>query len=555
MRAVLSQELDIKRVAVFAEMAWLQERPELGLICQSALNRGDVTLSVIHEVLPGLRDIGGKNILSYLKALGLIDERGYLTDLGVTAAKSNEVPVPEQGVYEFWLSEHPLMGCRILAIQRLASTKDSHSSPSPLPMKPPQNEIFTSLVDPQERFVLRDFPTNNGQVGCLEKTSSSDCTLKWTLNFSESSDEWRLVGEIDVPKTKGNQKHQSIQHSPESIGLDLWKLLEDWGRGPLGTVGRWDTKERRLRVSFESVKDDELDSFKRRVELSNVEVSGKGRFAQAVLEDIPTGPTDKADAQKWAMKRFERTLSSHSQYRTRTQVRELFAQLVEETPLESFAPMLPTHKELLSNSKKEPETYWALAAPVDLAPFEVSKEELDSLTIGGGHETQQSSSMRGFVRIPLGARKSMYDLLELLLDGRSPKHALLCDRYVRGENNLRNLKNLVATLGNFSNTANLHIWTGNEETDFSALQKITQTTPRGYRDIFRSKHPHDRYLIVVPSNGDPFGWQMTNSPLHALAKTNELHPKTILSWKDFAANLLSYEELEPEFQGWIQEHI
>jgi hypothetical protein len=72
MRCVLTAEILVSRVAVFAEMAWMERRPELGLLCRVARENGNrVTTAIVQSALPGLPDAGATNVLAWCRMLGL----------------------------------------------------------------------------------------------------------------------------------------------------------------------------------------------------------------------------------------------------------------------------------------------------------------------------------------------------------------------------------------------------------------------------------------------------------------------------------------------------
>ena len=69
-------------------------------------------------------------------------------------------------------------------------------------------------------------------------------------------------------------------------------------------------------------------------------------------------------------------------YRSRNDVRWLFVELVDNTPLESNSPVLKGHDEMIQQYRSSPGVFWSLAAAVDLAPLEPTTEELGPMTIG-----------------------------------------------------------------------------------------------------------------------------------------------------------------------------
>lgn len=552
MRCVLTTDIPVSRVAAFAEMAWMVRRPELGLLCRTAREHGNrITTAVVQSALPGLPDAGASNVIAWCKVLGLCDARGGLMALGEDVADSDEAPEPEQGVYGMWLAEHPVLGRRVLAVERLASNRDHRfESIEPLTIDPDRGKVFRSVLNGKERFMVRDLPTNHGQPGGLVGDTRATCRLRWTLDFDQARDQWQLDGVIEAPQGNGKHAMRPMQHEPESDGLDLWNLASTWATGPLSSVGRWQAGERRLAVAFNSLAEADLDSFRKTVTLRRVEIPGKGAYDSVTLEDVPVGPASAQDAQRWAMARLQRHLSVKPGYRSRAEVREQFAQLTEDTALEVFAPTLPSHDDLLLQASKDPERFWSLAAPVDLSPFPAASDELGPLRIGSPAPIAATEAP-GVVRVPYRGGWSMRKLVDRFLSGVAPRRVLLCDRYVRGEDNLDMLKLLVAALRAAAPNVAVDVWTGDEDADFKKIQAITSASPRSYREMFGRSLPHDRYLLVLPSQGHGFGWHMSNSPLHARTDVKSGGPDTPLRWKDLMATRVSADELEPALRQWL----
>jgi hypothetical protein len=552
MRTTLSTEIPIERVAVFAEMAWMERRPELGLLCRAAREHGNrITTAVVQSALPGLPDAGANNVIAWCKMLGLCDARGGLSALGEDVAETDEAPVPEQGVYDLWLAQHPVLGRRVLALERLTSSRDQRfESIEALGVEPDRGKVFRSVLNGKERFMVRDLPTNHGQPGGLVGDTRATCRLRWTLDFDQARDQWQLDGMIEAPQGNGKHAMRSIQHEPECEGLDLWSLAATWETGPLSSFGRWQANERRLAVAFNGLTEGEIDTFRKTLSLRRVEIPGKGVYEDVTLEDVPVGPASPQDAQRWAMARFDRHLTAKPCYRSRAEVREQFAQLTEDTPLEAFAPTLPSHDDLLAQSAKDPERFWSLAAPVDLAPFPAASDDLGALRIGFPAPVV-SAVPPGVVRIPYRGGWSMRRLVDRLLAGVAPRRVLLCDRYVRGDDNLDALTLLVSALRAAVPNVAVDVWTGGEEADFKKVQAITGTSPRSYREVFSHSQPHDRYLLVLPGQGQGFGWHLSNSPIHARADVKAAGPETPLRWKDLAATRVTADELEPALRQWL----
>jgi len=554
MRTELSEEIPVHRYAVFAEMAWLQRRPELGAICRMARDSGGgITASLVQQALPGLTDVAAANVIRRCRELDLCDRSGSLKGLGEEVAESDLAPIPEQGVYDVWVVDHPLLGRRILHAERLApNPRDRHNdaaTPTPIAIQPERNKVFTSVVDPHSKYLLRSFPSNNNEVGTVDLRTRARCRVRWTLDWIREDNEIRLDGFIDTATGQS-----AITHVPERAEIQLWQLMEHWRLGPLSLHGTWSTDARRLAVTYEGVSADELERFTRTLDLEQVEVPGFGRWSDAQLSDVPIGPATASDAQLWAAARLDRHLRENGISYTRTDVRNMFADTTENTPLAPFRPTLPEHDVLLMRHQDDHALYWQLAAPVDLAPHAPSRQELGPLRIGDDASTEPVASLDdAVVRVRPEERWSMKLLVDRLTGHEQPRRLLLVDRYVRGVRNLDSLRLLVAALSRPDETI-LDVWTGDDIADDTRAQirAITGSAPRRYRDTFgQSGQPHDRYLVVVPEHGAPFGWQMTNSPLDARIRNDtEPSPLTPLRWRDLAAFRLPVEQLPDRLAAW-----
>lgn len=388
MKVTLTRQIQVHRFAVFAEMAWMERRPELGLICRQALATGRrLSNETIAQVLPGLSPHGTANVITWCKTLDICDEQGALKKVGEDVAKSDEAPVPEQGVYGLWVARHDLFGTRILAVERLSSRREPRFDDiRDLPMIPDQGQVFRSVLESRERFVLRKFPSNHGSLVCSPLETKAVCQLQWTIDFSAGRNQWRLEGALDGPLNAGKSAMRPMKHDGEVMEIDVWDLARRWGARELQSFGAWNAEERRLAVPLLGLGVDEMDTFRKTISIPHVEVSGKGTYENVTIENIPIGPGNSKEAQTWALGRFDRHIAKKTAYRSRTLVRDRFFELVKNTPLASFNPLVPAHAQLLYAYENNRDIFWSFAAPVDLSPQLVKQEELAAIpvaTLGG----------------------------------------------------------------------------------------------------------------------------------------------------------------------------
>lgn len=365
MKCTLSDDLRVERSAVLAELAWFERRPELGALCRAALDAGRrISPEVVQTALPGLSNAGARNVVVWCATLALCDANGGLTALGERVAQSDEAPVPEQGVFDLWTISHPLLGPRALHVDRLTAARDGRfESIAPMASPPATSTVFASCVDPRHRFVVRAWLPEGASAKGHPLPTTARCRVRWAMDFDSGRERFTLDGAID-----GDGVSRPIRHEGEESGVDLEAVLDSWARGPMAAMGRWDAAKRRLAVSFTGLSSTVQEEFQMNVTLPEVEVTGRGRWRNVTLEQVPVGPATPSDAARWATARLDRRLREGRRYRTRGDVRALFGSLVQATPLEAHAPELPAHDALLADYATTPEVFWGLAAPTDLAP-------------------------------------------------------------------------------------------------------------------------------------------------------------------------------------------
>ena len=555
MRCELKKQVDVQCVDVFAEVGVLVPRPELGHLCRTARDSGGtITDELVKQALPGISGAAARNIRDWCYKVGICGgSDARLNRQGHEAAETDRVPMPEQGVFGMWLAEHPLLGCRVLhLVRRFPNERDPrYQDLEPLVLLPPMNRRFTSLVDPELCFVIRDLPSGGEGPQCLRQGIGT-CELRWTLDFSRDIRHWVLTGHLGNARGGG-----PIRHTAEEPDLDMIWLRNLLAEEHLSSNGQWNADSGRLAVSFEDVLEDELSSFISTFELGSVEIPDRGSYDDVTLVDVPIGPSKEKDAEAWAHALLEKAMEKASRYLARPDIRRMFTTIVEDTPLEPLDPRLRAHEAVAGGLVDRRDLWWAVRAPVDLCPFPLSQEELGAELASPRHRRGSSVREDSTIRIPHGARWSMAELVERLAGGGLPSRVLLCDRYVRGQN-LGMLELWVKALRERAPDVVLEVFTDKVqpgEDNFEPICRITGRKARDYSGVFgrkRSRHPHDRYVLVDDLDGDGVAWQLSNSPLDAVADGGKA-PKTDspLHWRDLTGNRVPADELMPELAGWL----
>jgi hypothetical protein len=555
MRIDLTTPVRIHRFAAFAEMAFYEPRPELQALCAAAVSSANqLDRLVVEQVLPGITDAGVRNILSWCTFIGLCDRHGFLSPAGLKAASEGIAPFLEQGVFGFWVTDHPLPGHRIVHVIRIRPDMFTDALTSPIPVRPMLKEHSCSLVDPDLEFELRELPAGEGEPqGVIPRRMNPTCQLRWTIDPEARTSEWSMRGEIDHGLDR--PELSPVRNVSSSTPTDGWQLVGRLADAHLRSTGRWLPEKRRLAVRVAAMPESSLESFALSTELKNIDVPERGRFDVATLTDIPVCPADRNEAQTWSDRLLAKRLSDQNRYLTRREVVAAFTESVVGTPLEEHAPVLPAHAELCERFERSRAAYWAIAAGVDLAPASHSPSDLEARRATVSNSTAMDSSV---IDIPRQCTWSMRQLAERLLVGTQPCRILLCDRYVRTDWQLESLRVLRDAIHAKAPACPLYLWTERDMDNPRHGDKIKAALAndaRWYRDVFGpqlSRWPHARYLLIA-SNSSPVVWHMSDSPLWAQPLARR--PYTIsepLRWRDLLASRQQVSNVPEELEAWLK---
>lgn len=563
MKCTLTTQVPILRVEVFAEMAWLTDRPDLALLCEAARRHGDLTPPIIQSVLKGLPESSCHHLIRWLEDLDLCAPaeggRRRLTALGQQAAETQRVFTKERGLYALFVADHPLLAGQILSVERLPIQEDLRGPVRPLKQALLRDVPMRSIFNPAEQFMLCGLPVNHGEPGARDGEIVAHAQLTWQVDFGREPGPWQLTQWVEVA---GGGQRRDIQHEGGHRSLGVGSVLITQWLEKLPSLGRWDAQQGYLEVSFEQLSEVERIHMHKALRIPTVSVPGAGDFDLASFEQIPIGPDSPEAAQRWAMALFEHHLFSPARYDSRAKLWERCIALIEQTPLRHFEIELPAHQTLLDRYEREhPQIYQALAAAVDLSPTALSEALLDALWMGDAEASTSTEEVsERIVRFARGSGWTMRALVQSLLAQWAPRRLLLCDRYVSGHENLIAFRLFIEAIRALSPQTRIDIWTDEPSEGWvenaQRIAKLIGQPPQKYEKIFgaRSKDKlHDRYLIVQPAVGEGFGWQMSNSPLHARAARAGDGIEKPLRWKDFLAIRFKAEELEPQFRQWLEE--
>ncbi|NKC14210.1 MAG: hypothetical protein GKR94_19125 [Gammaproteobacteria bacterium] len=362
MKASLETEVEIREIAVFAELAVWEKRPDLQVLCVSARDQGTLYEDAIDSVLPGLSLRARKNLLRHLHYIQLVEQNGALTALGRRCASSGEAPAWEQGVYRLLVASHPLFESYVLDFKRTPgdwSDRDfDNREPLPSRFSPERDRIFTSIFQ-AKRFNIAKFPAAGGQNPVCRIGEMTTGKLQWDIDLASGNNQWTIKGRVSGDWDQRGE----FQSSPESVQPNkLVDIFADW-------EPQWDEQEGRLAMAYDGkLGQGGRESFLRSRRYNNKQVRDCGPFDKVEVRDIPVGPATKDDARTWATAMLVAQAGAENRYRAPDAYQSQWSNIIEDTPLAGWAGDAPDPV-ALSEVNGQPlaaRTRWLLAAGTDL---------------------------------------------------------------------------------------------------------------------------------------------------------------------------------------------
>ena len=365
MKATLEAEIEVREIAVFAELAVWEKRPDLQAMCVAARDRGSLDEEAIGTVLPGLSSRARDNLLRHLSYVGLTDRGGAPTALGRRCATTGTAPAWEQGGYRLLVAFHPLFESWVLDFRRDsgdARDRDfDNLEPLPSGLSPNRDRVFTSAFDRSKRFSIAAFLAERGQNPVCRSHSKSPGKLRWEIDLASGTNEWTITGHAGDWDRRGKGKFQSALESIDPN--ELRGLVAEW-------EPRWEqAQEGRVAVAYDGKAGrDGRESFLRLRNYNRLRVRRFGTFDEGTVEDIPVGPATKDDARIWATAIVVARCKTDDAYVSPYDWRTGWSSAIKGTPLAEWAGEAPDQTTLseVNGRPLSARTRWLLAAGADL---------------------------------------------------------------------------------------------------------------------------------------------------------------------------------------------
>lgn len=361
MKATINADVEIWDIAVFAELAVWEPRPDLQLLCRIAREQGGLDDEAIGGVLPGLSARACQNLLRHLGYIQLVNGEGGLTKLGERCAYAGDAPSWEQGVYHLLVAKHRLFGCHILDYKRAPSDPfDSDYDLAPLPcwLSPPQTRVFSSALDHSRRFSIAGFPATPGHDPTCRLWELSPAMLDWEIDLSSGVNRWTIHGSVGDPESQTTFTSPAETADPH----DLAGVYAQW-------EPNWDPRQGRVLMPYDgNVGAGGRELFLRSWLYENVTVGRYGTFDEVEVCDVPVGPGSSNDARVWAEAIQVARMEVADSYVSPNEWKTEWAAVLSGTPLDGRVGSASAPESILEVNGESiaARTRWLLTAGADI---------------------------------------------------------------------------------------------------------------------------------------------------------------------------------------------
>ncbi len=360
MRAVLQTKIPLWNIAVFAELAVWERRPELQRLCLAAGADGRLDAALAASQLPGLSDRAYANLLRSFTYLQLIDGEGRLTAFGRRCAETGQAPAWEQGVYRLLVAVNPLCGGVILDFIRADDNEKDHDFSDlervPAWLQPGREPVHTSVFD-RTNFSLAAFPCPRNESPKCRGTELDPASLTWTVDLTTGDTRWSIEGAVRSREIRKFRTADAPLTLPNIAGF-----FGRWER-------RWDPRRGVAAIAFDhEVGADGSEDFRRTWKYSDIEVTSDLHFESISVDDVPVGPASDADARAWAAAIAVGKTGAADTYVTPGAWHLRWQEAAELPPLRGRAgqPPDPTTVRKIGDRPIAARTCWLLAAAADI---------------------------------------------------------------------------------------------------------------------------------------------------------------------------------------------
>ncbi|RLC16626.1 MAG: hypothetical protein DRI57_10955 [Deltaproteobacteria bacterium] len=562
MKAKLSRKINVLLIKAVARLQVFQKKPEFLTLLQAIKTHDTTDPAVLQEILaPQMPAVIFRRALGLLQIWGLT-ANNMLTDLGEKSLELQKIPLPEEGLYQFWWIEDSVLefGKLPLHVTRISSWEKISGTKGKRDVANLKEKIFNSLVankngnsEAVSSFVFQRF--SGDQVVQHGKGDKATITWNWEWNPKEAFQKTRvdLSGEIKEKGQKGKETSLSFHSEHPSPQVNCQREFENWVSGFTRENSGWDRDFQALRVPFsDGLLENEHKTGIGMAKIKNDEVTLQQYgvfFIDDFIKDIPLIPADFQQADKWRNWLIEQEVNGYLS-------QEDFAAIARETKHKEFFKPFQNQLENLSSKDYLQKNYagqgtedrfWYLQAPVDLkVQFEQTESKFSQRPINIQNQ-----------------KLSLQEIAERICGYKLPDFVLYMEGQIHQSRQIRIVREFFAALTQDS-SASITCLISNPD---AANAKVNQ--PEAflsdvaqnlgfYKDIFqeRRKMPHGRFLWLKIHGEDVF-YKLADPITRAFPTDVPFHDDKFdrhakLEWTDLTITPLSEDEFPKAVIQWVK---
>jgi hypothetical protein len=507
MKAILTKNIKVKTATAY-------------LVFEKEQNRPDVVKFLNGEEFED--DTINTRVKEYLLKLHILDRDGSLTQKGNKVIETGKIFVQEEGKYKIWFTENDnFINTKILYFER-KSPRDREKI----------NEINIDFE--KENYFL---PLNNKEFSLLNLVNTDNISgqingntesikLIWKWKDLDNSN-FHFTGKIDKKSIK--------EHKIESkVNLEeyILKIFPDW-----------DYINQKLKVEFRNLTtENEKRNFK--TNYSNTNQTG---FNNIEFTDIPIIPYDNQDAKKWRNWFIKQEIEN--EYYLKYDFEKLVNEINSKNGFSVYKnnldiPEISEYREEIYNKDRSKQNiaFWHLSAPNDLNPDADQKYIIKSLNY------------------EIGKNISFANIVNKLVENSNNEinTVFYYDKYTYTNSQQKSMTAFFNTFDRIEDKSKylITIKNLNGKKRSNYLTQDSKIEVIDANNIFHSKLPHNRYIILAENKEKYTVWQLPSSIDYIKFQDNEIEPETIGEIKDsISFNQVNKEMLKQQLRTFIENKL
>ncbi|MCX7096310.1 MAG: hypothetical protein NTV43_00210 [Methylococcales bacterium] len=377
MEIKLQRTLKIDRFRVKGTIAKAEKRPEIHSILLLAQEQYGVVSArdVAEKLLGGRPETVGRRLLALCADYELLvkEKQGNyftLTPKGTAAISQQKIFVPEQGTWELWVTDDPLLPTALLKVE-------AFKEPSVIEEK--RNK------DKQRKFVSLPAWLRSRLI---DKTLSPLVATGQEYHFIELAEKAEFVTDVDahvkaiwitpesaqaslqfdgtIDKKNLDYHYQTL---PKLAFSEIWQqMLKQQGWLQESDVDEqaaqyWSFAQQTLCIPYKDLSETEKSTFLKDYKLSKPVISGFGDFDDTLIDNIPIMPKDENAAGGWGFWLLEQKVNDYMLSGQLEKEQQNISALKQFAEFDLIFPEQQEFAQELRNSN--PKAYWHLQAPLD----------------------------------------------------------------------------------------------------------------------------------------------------------------------------------------------